>query len=712
MEEAPYAYEQDMGARSSAEAPTGDDLSATNTEAAAGSPSQTQGADMDVDSDVGSSVSGYVGSSGPSQSESYASTPGSEFPYSLASDTELTRERGDAVSSSSPTNGLCTVQEGPLGGPDLGPGDRRADPVSDTTSSELSQEGFVIGRTQHPAGMPQQLPTFIGPFGGSLIHVPENGQCAYAALYATTSYVEGGALQFTSEVVRNANVIKRSVYTLMMANLATDVECGIVDPSRELERLYPKQPIPTDAAAATAMLYGHYAQEKARSVNTQIPSDFWAGAEVLRAMAQYLREPLFVFDVDAHNNAHVQRYYYQNYATDNGGEHESGCGGAMDDSKALEMLRQYARLHVLPVMMVIKRHEGHFYGVHHGEIATRWQAEGDRQFADANCATHPWYDEILAHMAYSEPRMSTTDPGDCSEETDMILIGGMEPRARLDIVHDRLGLPRLNAEGFDMDAMEDGLHGEGGRLQQEAGPPSPGLGESTRIHDGATNRRFPITTQGRAAREPVRRILDSIGLEPELMADRAKLRQLLQANAAAMSDWCHHTEAGRGMPKTPDGHHGIVGMMPWLLAHRTALHALFRHLPYPELAAKQLPSKLLQQWGALEAYDVMVETVRGVMHDDSSSTKTAEFCRAWIAACTIRDGDSQDRAVAGDRQKWARLQQVCPRVDHCVRPERMSTACWNILNVLPHTLWAWKASPLGQIPRAQLGHHYFGQPVI
>jgi hypothetical protein len=47
-----------------------------------------------------------------------------------------------------------------------------------------------------------------------------------------------------------------------------------------------------------------------------------------------------------------------------------------------------------------------------------------------------------------------------------------------------------------------------------------------------------------------------------------------------------------------------------------------------------------------------------------------------------------------------------------VRPERMSTACWNILSVLPHTLWAWKASPLGQVPRAQLGHHYFGQPAI
>jgi hypothetical protein len=44
-------------------------------------------------------------------------------------------------------------------------------------------------------------------------------------------------------------------------------------------------------------------------VNTSIPSEFWAGAEVLRAMARYLREPLVVFDVKAQNDAHVQRYY-------------------------------------------------------------------------------------------------------------------------------------------------------------------------------------------------------------------------------------------------------------------------------------------------------------------------------------------------------------------------------------------------------------------
>ncbi|KAE8971068.1 hypothetical protein PR003_g26683 [Phytophthora rubi] len=133
-----------------------------------------------------------------------------------------------------------------------------------------------------------------------------------------------------------------------MTNLANDVECGVVDPCKELKRLYPLQPAPTDSIVATAALYNHYAQERTRSANTQIPSAFWAGAEVLRAMAQYLREPL---DVDVHNDAHVQRYYYRDYSLPNGDVHETSCGGAMDDASAEVMLQHYARLHVLPFFL-------------------------------------------------------------------------------------------------------------------------------------------------------------------------------------------------------------------------------------------------------------------------------------------------------------------------------------------------------------------------
>ncbi|KAE9333460.1 hypothetical protein PR003_g14013 [Phytophthora rubi] len=223
--------------------------------------------------------------------------------------------------------------------------------------------------------MPQQLPTFLIPFAGSLVTVPANGQCAYAALCASTAHVEGHRLQFTSDVVRGINVIKRSIYTLMMSNLAQDVECGVVDPSRELERLYPSQPPPKDPASATAALYNHYGQERSRSANTQIPSEFWAGAEVLRAMAQYLREPLLVLDVTANNDAHLQRYYYQEYRLKSGDVHESGCGGSMADVDAKLMLQQYARLHVLPVLIVLKN----MRGITMESSMEDWQCDGTRR---------------------------------------------------------------------------------------------------------------------------------------------------------------------------------------------------------------------------------------------------------------------------------------------------------------------------------------------
>ncbi|KAE9331561.1 hypothetical protein PR003_g14953 [Phytophthora rubi] len=326
-------------------------------------------------------LSSYVGSSQPSCTQSPASIPGSEFPFSL--DSELNQASTPVAveepKSSTRTEGDNSTETGVL----LNSGPAHAQTPS------LSQEGFSIEGTKPAPGMPQQLPTFLIPFSGSLIKVPANGQCAYAALYASTTASAEPRLQFTSEVVKDANIIKRSIYTLMMINLANDVECKVVDPCRELKRLYPSQPAPLDVAVATAALYTHYEQERNRSVNAHIPSEFWAGPEVLRAMAQYLREPLFVLDVDINNDSHVQRYFYQDYTLRNGDIHEIGCGGALTDADAKLMLGHYARLHVLPVLLVLKRHEGHFYGVNAGDVATKWQAEGDREFATQHCGRHP-----------------------------------------------------------------------------------------------------------------------------------------------------------------------------------------------------------------------------------------------------------------------------------------------------------------------------------
>jgi hypothetical protein len=502
----------------------------------------------------------------------------------------------------------------------------------------------------------------------------------------------------------------------MMTNLAQDIECGVLDPKCELQRLYPQQQPPKDQAAATATLYAHYAQERARSVNTQIPSDFWAGAEVLRAMAQFLREPLFVLEADANNDAHVQRYYYKTYTTAAGGTHETGCGGAMEDQEAKLMLSHYARLHVMPVMLVLKRHEGHFYGVHHGTLSTQWLAEGDRQFAESNCSTHTWFEEIIAHMDYSQGRMEDVDPMTDSEEVDIILIGGMEHHDRLDVIHERLGHQSLNADGFDIAHMEAFLGAEGDRLQAAAGPVPQQealfADETYARNPHESAKCFPLPTHSRVALAQMQRILGSIGMDPELLPDRNKLRQLLQTNSDAVKAWCRVATAEARLGGLPDRQRDLQEMMPWLIAHRMELHSLFAYLPYPELAAKQLPKKTIQKWTELEDYDVKVQTIRTALHDPTSDGDTVEHCRAWLAACTLRGGDQQDRTVAGKRHRWARLQQLRPQTHYCGRPDHVKLELWNILQTLPFTVWAWRTTSMGMVPREHLGFHYSGHPAV
>ncbi|KAE9308609.1 hypothetical protein PR003_g20705 [Phytophthora rubi] len=453
-DDAPYAYPppMDMIPRTVPVQTT-----AVDNVARAGQPyADPQGAGLqpggEVDEDMLSEetvLSSYVGSSAPSCTQSPATTPGSEFPYSLQSG-------GDDISTT--MDGGSTP---PQGEREVAMGSGVENQVTaQVAEPSLSQDGFSAGPTLAAPGMPQQLPTFLIPFQGFLTKVPANGQCAYAALYATMTSTTETNLKFTADVVKGVNIMKRSVYTLMMANLANDVDCKVVDPCRELRRLYPTQPAPADSAVATAALYTHYTQERSRTVNTQIPAAFWAGPEVLRAMAQYLREPLFVLDVDQHNDTHVQRYYYRDYTLPNGDIHETGCGGAMDDATAKEMLAHYTRLHVLPVLIVLKRNEGHFYGVHHGDIAIKWHAEGDLDFTRTNCPSHPWYDEVKAHIAYSQGLLAQVDYLNDDDATNKILIGAMERRARLDVVHDRLNMDKLDRDPYDIAILESGLAAE------------------------------------------------------------------------------------------------------------------------------------------------------------------------------------------------------------------------------------------------------------
>ncbi|KAE8976530.1 hypothetical protein PR001_g25390 [Phytophthora rubi] len=147
--------------------------------------------DTDMLSDADSNITGYVGSSAPSSTQSPAPTPGSEFPFCLDSNFAADAPMMGPDMPETKT-GLTASEDG-----------GKARPVSDPAAlhDPLNQDGFSIEKISLAPGMPQQFPLFLLPFRGSLTSVPANGQCAYAALYASTTATVETKLTFTSEVV-------------------------------------------------------------------------------------------------------------------------------------------------------------------------------------------------------------------------------------------------------------------------------------------------------------------------------------------------------------------------------------------------------------------------------------------------------------------------------------------------------------------------------
>ncbi|KAE9020863.1 hypothetical protein PR001_g13494 [Phytophthora rubi] len=104
-----------------------------------------------------------------------------------------------------------------------------------------------------------------------------------------------------------------------------------------------------------------------------------------------------------------------------------------------------------------------------GTYPTKWQAEGVIAFTHAHCASHSWSQEVLDHGEYSATQIGRVDVMTDDEHTNRITIGGMERWDRLDVVHDRLHLPRLDSTPYDIAILEDDLQAEAARIQEQTG---------------------------------------------------------------------------------------------------------------------------------------------------------------------------------------------------------------------------------------------------
>ncbi|EGZ22884.1 hypothetical protein PHYSODRAFT_484539, partial [Phytophthora sojae] len=179
----------------------------------------------------------------------------------------------------------------------------------------------------------------------------------------------------TPAVVAEANLVKQRVIDLVLANLRYDVQLNLVGPRRELRRLYPGEELPRSDKAAAAALYAHYAKMRAVSVADKMPQAFWEGPHVLRAMAVYLREPVYVWDVAPDDTAHAQQYTYKLFDMNNGGRHETGVVEILTDDRIRDILEESFNQRVIPTMLLLKHTEGHFYGVQHGPTFHAWHAQ-------------------------------------------------------------------------------------------------------------------------------------------------------------------------------------------------------------------------------------------------------------------------------------------------------------------------------------------------
>ncbi|OWZ20995.1 hypothetical protein PHMEG_0004516 [Phytophthora megakarya] len=331
----------------------------------------------------------YVGSSAPTTTPSPASTPGMECPYSLAS------------------------QE------------------NDTPSSPPEPDSPVtyVG-TIPPSRNPTQAQFWLSWFNGHEVAVPANGQCAMLALYATTLNHPEAKLKLTPSVITDANIMKKMVYSLMVANLVQDFKGGLVDPIAELLRYHPACQPPESMDAAMAMLMTHWLKERDRFVAADVPNDV------------------------------ADRYL-------------TTCG----------------RLHVLPIILLLRNHESHFYGVGHGDIFLKWEAEGDPGYAQTLLDRYDWASKYTSKPSDVSVYEVDSDIGfvvskagkpiDLMDDTDAVnevLRQSLPTRQRLDIAQVRMGWPPLDEVPYDVKEIEDHMLRQVREVQRNLGMDSYAVG--------------------------------------------------------------------------------------------------------------------------------------------------------------------------------------------------------------------------------------------
>ncbi|KAG1690596.1 hypothetical protein DVH05_027947 [Phytophthora capsici] len=501
--------------------------------------------DDDTLMEVETNGTSYVGSSAPTHTLTPVATPGSEFAFSLASN-------------------ASDLRSDQLAQPVHGTQDAMATGCTSRQSDVAVHEKTIPARDN-----PIQAGQWLSWFNGTEVKVPDNGQCAVLALYATVTN-HNNALQLTAPIVKEASFHKRAIYTMMVTNLRADHAIGILDPQAELKRLYPKVPPPRTQELALVQLCYHLLKERGRGVDVSIPGTFWATPHVLRASAQYFRLPLVVLDTNAGGDAHAQIYTYVDQTANIQGEnepiqHETGSYTALTDEDASLYFQTCGRLHVLPTFPVLKYHERHFYGVRHREQFLHWNAEGDPTFAATVTHQYEWLQGCLDQpdgiTVETVPNANAREvpfrvlqdgtPIDLRADTDDVnnlLYTCLSMRQRLDVVHLRMDWPILDDAQYDVETLEDIMRTEINRIHVDAG-----LIDEWKDHQNGTGGVSRFRSDDRLHDRTYRDLLETRDLTDIAPAHNVKLQKALAANGTAAKHW-FRGYWGQGTVWTMAGH--------------------------------------------------------------------------------------------------------------------------------------------------------------
>ncbi|OWZ01333.1 hypothetical protein PHMEG_00027301 [Phytophthora megakarya] len=271
-------------------------------------------------------------------------------------------------------------------------------------------------------------------------------------------------------------------------------------------------------------------------------------------MAQYMREPLLVLDVNEHEDAHVQRYMYKSYRLENGSDHESGYVEALSDR--------------------------------------------DARYAELLDPSYEWRDSINRLAPGEDIDLQEVNLLERGTDIDAVVIKSRPMDERLRIVLARRGLPTLNKQELDERLLDATVCTEEQLIHEAYGIDVYASNSQSDDNDSRHSSR-PIKRASRMAtgtllKVPTSGYFDSIhSTKSSLMTD-PPLSYLVRPIVKDL--------AGLGIPAMKRTQTDVKTIREWLLGKPRALRHLFAYLPYPELQAKMWPHTDLLAWGKAEIH--------------------------------------------------------------------------------------------------------------